>query len=395
MNKILLFLLSITSIYAQTVIRVPQDYKEIQTALDSSNNYDTILVSKGVYNENLEIMKPVSIIGDTNKITLITPDLLFKIPIYINTSHVLLRNIHIKKETHHEGIMIENSNDIRLDNCIVDSNMLFVSFGTDNYFHGIYIVSSKNVQITNSIIKDNWGGVSEEPYSFDSYDGIGIVIDSSSNIEVNKCFLHNNRSPESSGYSYGYGIGIKIIKSDSSIYIRNCTITNNDIGILFNNSNSFAYIGSFPSYVNEIYNNVDYNIKNESINTINATYNYWGTNNIDSISAKLYGHVDFNNFITGINILKEDMPKTFMISQNYPNPFNPVTFIKYDLPMAGTIKISIFDAIGRLVKELCNNYQKAGEHKILFNGEKLSSGIYYYLIEYKGHKLFKKMVLLK
>ena len=37
------------------VISVPKDYKKIQLALDASIDGDTILVSKGVYKENIDL----------------------------------------------------------------------------------------------------------------------------------------------------------------------------------------------------------------------------------------------------------------------------------------------------------------------------------------------------
>src|SRR5512141_1052475 len=47
------------------VIRVPDDYKTIQAAIDAANPGDMIQVRAGVYNENLTLNKPVSLVAET------------------------------------------------------------------------------------------------------------------------------------------------------------------------------------------------------------------------------------------------------------------------------------------------------------------------------------------
>ena len=84
-----------------------------------------------------------------------------------------------------------------------------------------------------------------------------------------------------------------------------------------------------------------------------------------------------------------------MLSQNYPNPFNPSTHIEYSLPTAGKAKVIIYDSIGRIIIKLFQGYQNSGKHELLFVGKNLSSGLYYYSLEFKGSKITKKMILLK
>lgn len=395
MRTVILFLFFIGTVYSQTIIRVPQDYDKIQTALDSSSTSDTILVSQGVYKENIIINKPVTIIGDTNSKPVITSDSLYLAAIYINTSSVLLRNIHIKKAPANEAVMIENSDNCIIDECMIDTNVHILSFTDKNYFYGIYVLSSKNIMITNTVIKDNKGGSYYGYQSVEGSDAIGINIEKSSDVGVRNCQIYNNKRGESSNGLYGNGTGIKIINSANNILIRNCSIYKNNTGILFDYTNSIGTVGGSPQHANYIYKNSDYNINNKSDTTINATYNYWGTSNKDSISSKIWGKVNYSDFITGVHSDKLEIPKTLILSQNYPNPFNPSTHIKYVLPSSGIVKINIYDSIGRLVAEVLNRYQYAGMHEVLFNGENLSSAVYYYMIEYKGRRLYKKMILLK
>jgi flagellar hook assembly protein FlgD len=84
----------------------------------------------------------------------------------------------------------------------------------------------------------------------------------------------------------------------------------------------------------------------------------------------------------------------FILHQNYPNPFNPVTTIKFDLPKEGIVKFKIYDILGKEVYSL-NEIRQAGYHNITFNGSNLSSGIYFYKIEYSNLVQTKRLVLIK
>jgi photosystem II stability/assembly factor-like uncharacterized protein len=88
-------------------------------------------------------------------------------------------------------------------------------------------------------------------------------------------------------------------------------------------------------------------------------------------------------------------PLSFHLSQNYPNPFNPSTEIRYAIPGAMDVKLSVFDKLGRLVKVLVNDRMQAGSHSVQFNTEGLPSGMYIYRIETAKGSLAKKMLLMK
>ena len=85
----------------------------------------------------------------------------------------------------------------------------------------------------------------------------------------------------------------------------------------------------------------------------------------------------------------------FIIYQNYPNPFNPVTNIKFSLSQSGLINLIIYNAIGEKVRVLLNEYKSKGIHKIEFDGQNLSSGVYFYRIEVGEFQDVKKMILMK
>jgi len=89
------------------------------------------------------------------------------------------------------------------------------------------------------------------------------------------------------------------------------------------------------------------------------------------------------------------IPDQFSVSQNYPNPFNPSTVINYQIPQSGNVKISVYDALGKIVSILVNESQNAGNYNIAWNASGLPSGIYIYKIESGSFSESKKMILVK
>ena len=97
--------------------------------------------------------------------------------------------------------------------------------------------------------------------------------------------------------------------------------------------------------------------------------------------------------LTGIT--HNGLPVKFSIL-NYPNPFNPVTKIKFSLPLAQYVNLKIYNTTGQEVYSAFNNeYKPAGFYSIDFDGSKLPSGVYFYVIRTDKYFESKKMVLIK
>ena len=102
-----------------------------------------------------------------------------------------------------------------------------------------------------------------------------------------------------------------------------------------------------------------------------------------------YEYFDLNGEVT------VGIPDQFTLSQNYPNPFNPSTKIDFSLPKDGNVNVSVYDNSGKLVSVITNGFRTAGYYTVDFNGSNLSSGIYFYRIEYSGISKVLKMSLIK
>jgi subtilisin family serine protease len=84
----------------------------------------------------------------------------------------------------------------------------------------------------------------------------------------------------------------------------------------------------------------------------------------------------------------------------YPNPFNPSTTIRYELPEAAIVSLTIHDVRGRLVATLESGPQSPGLKTAIWNGStrtgtRASSGMYFYRLIAGDVERTRKMVLLK
>ena len=109
----------------------------------------------------------------------------------------------------------------------------------------------------------------------------------------------------------------------------------------------------------------------------------------------------FNSLALPAPVQVQTRPEAFSLANNYPNPFNPATTIKYALPQAADVELTVYNVVGQPVRTLVAEHQSAGRYVVEWdatndNGHSLSSGMYFYRLEAGGEFLeVKKMLLLK
>lgn len=86
-------------------------------------------------------------------------------------------------------------------------------------------------------------------------------------------------------------------------------------------------------------------------------------------------------------------PHSFLY--NAPNPFNPSTKIFFNILKAGSVKIDVYNTSGKKVATLWDKYTTVGNHYVVFNGQQLASGLYFYRLEQPHNVSIKKMVFIK
>lgn len=108
--------------------------------------------------------------------------------------------------------------------------------------------------------------------------------------------------------------------------------------------------------------------------------------------------IDFDGKVTyseEVSIETGTKPEDFVLEQNYPNPFNPITFIKFSLPQASKVNLSVYNSLGELVNVLAFGEYEAGVYERVFDANGLASGIYIYVLRVDDVVLKQKMILMK
>jgi len=85
---------------------------------------------------------------------------------------------------------------------------------------------------------------------------------------------------------------------------------------------------------------------------------------------------------------------------NRPNPFNPETAIRFEMGLAGPVRVAVYDVSGRRVAVLLDEVRAAGPHQVIWrgrddDGRALPSGAYYVRLETASQVDTRKMMLLK
>jgi len=135
----------------------------------------------------------------------------------------------------------------------------------------------------------------------------------------------------------------------------------------------------------------------KGIGLVKMVYNQsWGYTNItyyDLVYARIDG-IEYGKLITNIDY-ENILPVDYSLSQNYPKPFNPITTINYSIPKINHISIIVYNSIGEEVVRLVDKFQLVGNYNVIFNGNNISSGVYFYQIKAGEYLETKKMLLIK
>jgi hypothetical protein len=91
-----------------------------------------------------------------------------------------------------------------------------------------------------------------------------------------------------------------------------------------------------------------------------------------------------------------------LMLMNAPNPFRSTqaTTVRFSLPKAGKVRLTIYDTQGHLVHVLAEGVMPAGHHEAVWRGtdrrgRPVSSGVYFYQLQHGSERLTKRMVMLR
>jgi hypothetical protein len=91
----------------------------------------------------------------------------------------------------------------------------------------------------------------------------------------------------------------------------------------------------------------------------------------------------------------DDAPLTGVTLAAHPNPFKDSTHIRFRLPSAARVRLTVHDLAGREVARLVDGVRAAGEHDVTLPGALLPAGVYHYRLESGGRSWSNRVVLVR
>jgi parallel beta-helix repeat protein len=289
--------------YGSDTKRVPADFKTIQEAIDNSAAGTLILVSAGVYYEQLTIDKPLTLQVENQALTIIDGNV-SGVCIKITVADVVVAGFKIQNAL--IGITMQNITGVQIVNNTVtgasregivllnsQGNAIVNNTLTRNG-DGVHLVSSNNNAIINNVVSDNFG--------------CGISLESSANncLEGNRLSANHNKGVllidsndnviESNAISLSNDDGGFLQRSHGNILAKNVMFGNYHCGFCLvdssNNSlsenvldgNWWHGLEFYHSNENKVVNNIEINNKNVGVFLFSSGNNFLRNNTMTSNS---------------------------------------------------------------------------------------------------------------
>ncbi|MCP4633440.1 MAG: T9SS type A sorting domain-containing protein [candidate division Zixibacteria bacterium] len=333
-----------------------------------------------------------------------------------NRSSSIIRNNVIRDNYHDDfggGIAI-NGHGFKIVGNIISSN--YAGFYDDSWGAGGIKAGGSEFNISYNLIVDNqsgyWG-----PTEFGGGGAVVILRTSEYRSIISNNTFVNNRCY---GYNENAGSGLVVFNAHELSVKNNIYAYNQQGGFhstyqydldynLFWQNEYGDYEGSQPGpnslfedplFVN--LDNGDYNLQEDSP-CIDA-----GDPNspLDPDSTRADIGCYYYHHITDVTEPdSSNSPHKFYLEQNYPNPFNGQTIISYYLSEASDVELNIINMKGELVSKPVNSHQSAGNHSLIWQGNRtdgvpVATGIYFYELKVLDSytpqsREVKAMILLK
>jgi len=89
------------------------------------------------------------------------------------------------------------------------------------------------------------------------------------------------------------------------------------------------------------------------------------------------------------------IPDVFALDTSYPNPARTQATIRYALPEASDVTLTVYDVMGREVARLVQSAKAAGVHEVQYDSSQLPSGTYLYRLRAGAFTQTKRMVVVR
>ena len=346
------------------------------------------------------------------------------------TASVYLRSVHIDHARY--GLWAEklghvitledvavrhaSADGIRLEK--VEEEIIFESVQVEEAGEvGIWIAGSGLTRINQAELRDNGrAGLWREGGYLSLRDSRFNANGSAASEEAN-LVLGRGVSGEVTGNAFTDGIGIYCVET-REVEIEDNALYNHEVGLwsksarprivrnqFFRNALALRVEGSVvPARL--VLNGVQAGeqlIDNQTDQPLPAINNWWGNEDEAWIEARISGDVNWRPFLN----FDPRTPLDFALGQNYPNPFNEGTQIDYQIGIndpivAGQtmVELEVRTLTGGLVRHLVEGLAAPGLYSTSWDGrdergERVASGMYYYILRIGPISRANKMIFIK
>ncbi|PSQ88685.1 MAG: hypothetical protein BRD45_05460 [Bacteroidetes bacterium QS_8_64_10] len=124
----------------------------------------------------------------------------------------------------------------------------------------------------------------------------------------------------------------------------------------------------------------------------------------DSSGALISGTLSsFSEFTVGGNAETNPLPvkdkgamaEKVTLRGNTPNPVRQGTTIRYALPQAARVTLTVYDVLGRQIATLASEKKSAGRHAATFDASDLPAGVYLYRLRAGSYVETRRMVVVR
>ena len=96
----------------------------------------------------------------------------------------------------------------------------------------------------------------------------------------------------------------------------------------------------------------------------------------------------------------DTVPDSYYLEQNYPNPFNSGTVIRYGIPEASRVTLTVYNVLGQQVRTIVDAEQEAARYSVEWDGlndagKPAGSGIYFCSMKTPSYAKSFKMIILR
>ena len=91
----------------------------------------------------------------------------------------------------------------------------------------------------------------------------------------------------------------------------------------------------------------------------------------------------------------DDSIPTNLTLNSYPNPVRGQGTIEYRLPKSSSVRLVLYDMLGRRVQTLASGRRQGGRHVVDLDASRLTSGVYFARLEADGATRTRKIVVVK